>query len=350
MKKDECMIGKRPVGQQPAARWCRWVRRVIGFATAAGTLGAWLPVASLAQPAIPNYRIYTGLTRAQPRQLVLRQWLQRAKKTYWIVDPQTLETRIAALPDAAIEPLSWLTVLQRVAATPYGRAIQTEQRRDQQLQDAGLERTDTTERGFSLTIDLCPSTKPLTRSVFEELINAFGPEERPVPVTITVSGLWMRAHADDLLYLKKLAATGKLDITWVNHSYHHRYDPKRPLATNFLLEPGTDLRQEVLLNEQAMIQNGLVPAVFFRFPGLVSDKVIFDQILAMGLLPIGSDAWLAKGQSPVAGSLVLIHANGNEPLGIADFTRLVRAHAAGLRNKHWLLYELPASVARDETP
>jgi len=34
------------------------------------------------------------------------------------------------------------------------------------------------------------------------------------------------------------------------------------------------------------------------------------------LIPIGSAAWLAKGETPRAGSLILVHANGNEPEGI----------------------------------
>jgi hypothetical protein len=294
---------------------------------------------------LTNYRVVFGLTNQPSPQIVLRQWQQKGQTRSLMVDPRTLETTVASLPASASRPLSWEAVAQWFANTPYVRALLTERQRDGSLQDAGLERADTTERGFSLTIDLCPSTKPLTRSVFEQLINAFGPEEKPIPVTITITGLWMADHAADLAYLKRLVSRGDLAITWVNHSYHHRFDPRRPLPVNFLLEPNTDLNQEVLLNEQAMLQNGLTPSIFFRFPGLVSDKKVFDQVLALGLLPIGSDAWLAKNQEPKQGSFVLIHANGNEPLGIADFVKLIRQRSTAIKNKTWLLYELPTSVA-----
>ncbi|GAB3997384.1 palindromic element RPE3 domain-containing protein [Spirosoma daeguense] len=297
---------------------------------------------------LTDYQVFYGVTKRSPQQVLMRQWKQSDKSYYLLLNPQTLETKIMTLAPADITPLAWPDVFRSVANTPYGRAMKTEQQRSGSLQDAGLERADTTERGFSLTIDLCPSTKPLTRTVFDDLIKAFEPDEKPIPVTITVSGLWMNSHQDDLNYLKNLVRRGDLDITWVNHSYHHRFDPRRPLPVNFMLEPGTNLSDEVLLNEQTMIHNGLLPSIFFRFPGLVSDKAVFNQVLAFGLLPIGSDAWLAKNQSPKSGSFVLIHANGNEPLGITDFIRLIQTHDTSIRNKTWLLYELPTSVAHSE--
>jgi len=36
--------------------------------------------------------------------------------------------------------------------------------------------------------------------------------------------------------------------------------------------------------------------VFFRCPGLVSDRSIIERLLSYGLIAVGSDAWLAKGQ------------------------------------------------------
>lgn len=307
---------------------------------------SWANAPAFAQ--LTAYRVFFGTTTRQPQQVVLRQWRQAGQTRYLTLNPQTLETAIATLPANQVKALPWSAVLQAVGQTPYGRALRLEQQRDAHLQDAGIERTDTTERGFSLTIDLCPSTKPLTRSVFEQLTGAFEPEEKPIPVTITITGLWMENHAQDLAYLKTLVNRGELAITWVNHSFHHRYNPQLPLPINFMLEAATNINDEVLLNEQAMLKNGLKPSIFFRFHGLVSDKGVFDRILAFGLLPIGSDAWLAKNQQPRQGSLVLIHANGNEPVGIADFITLIQKKSSFIRNKTWLLYDLPESVASEK--
>jgi hypothetical protein len=67
-------------------------------------------------------------------------------------------------------------------------------------------------------------------------------------------------------------------------------------------------------------------------------------ITEYGLIPIGSDAWLAKGQPVHAGSIVLIHGNGNEPIGIEDFLRLLQTEKSSVMNKEWLLYDLRESV------
>jgi hypothetical protein len=96
-----------------------------------------------------------------------------------------------------------------------------------------------------------------------------------------------------------------------------------------------------------MLQNGLRPSTFFRFPGLVSDQQVVDSVLNYGIIPIGSDAWLAKGQKAYSGSIVLIHGNGNEPMGVKDFIRLLQNEKASVLNKQWLLYDLRESVAEE---
>ena len=42
------------------------------------------------------------------------------------------------------------------------------------------------------------------------------------------------------------------------------------------------------------------------------------------LVTLGADAWLAKGQQPERGSIVLVHPNGNEPKGLALFSQDLR--------------------------
>ena len=293
-----------------------------------------------AQTRLPDYQVFFGKT--PQGWLSLRRWQEEGAWNYFILNPATLKT--SWYSDIDIQPLGPLAWRLAIAGTPYGLALATERLRDSRLQDAGLQRADTNRRGFSLTVDLCPSTKPLVRSFFTDLVAAFDKAELPVPVTISLTGLWMEKHKEDLLWLRQMNTKRQLAITWVNHTYHHRFNPKAPLTHNFILMPGTDLRSEVLLQEQAMIAVRIRPSVLFRFPGLVSDKSVFDSVLAMGLLPIGSDAWLAKGQKPVNGSLVLVHANGNEPQGLADFLALIKQRDPAIRKRKYLLYDLEDSI------
>ncbi len=142
---------------------------------------------------------------------------------------------------------------------------------------------------------------------------------------------------------------GELAPTWVDHSFHHRSSPTLPIQENFLLEPGTDLGSEVLQTERAMLAAGITPSVFFRFPGLVSRPEVFAKVVALGLVPVGSDAWLAKNEWPRDGSIVLVHANGNEPLGVRRFLQLLRDQKEAIQSKSWQLLDLWESVAASET-
>lgn len=153
----------------------------------------------------------------------------------------------------------------------------------------------------------------------------------------------MQQHPEDLEWLKYLSKSGKWNIIWINHSYNH-FMNNEPLTENFLLSKGTDLNTEILQNEQLMIEKGITPSVFFRFPGLVSDKAILEKVLHYGLIPIGADAWLAKGQRPVNGSIVLIHGNGNEESGVKDWINLLKYNIRNIQLGHWILYDLNQSL------
>jgi hypothetical protein len=94
-----------------------------------------------------------------------------------------------------------------------------------------------------------------------------------------------------------------------------------------------------------MLAAGFTPSVFFRFPGLVSSPDVFERIIALGLIPLGSDAWLGKNQWPQEGSIVLVHANGNEPLGVHRFLQLLREEREQVHARSWELSDLRESVA-----
>ncbi|WP_158798216.1 polysaccharide deacetylase [Pedobacter sp. L105] len=299
-----------------------------------------------AQEVVKNYSIYTGVAKVQGKELLLLRKMEKSGQlTYLAVDPQTLSTQLLPASVAvAVKQMNWVATQTYFQNTPYFRALSAAGKQSLALQDAGITRGYPKEKGITLTIDLCPSHKPLDRIIFTSLIAEFKKIEQPVPVAISITGRWMLTHTDDLNWLKELVAKKEIDITWTDHTFNHHFSLTAPLKTNFLLEPGTDLNFEILGTELAMLQHGLLPSVFFRFPGLVSDQRVVDKVLSYGIIPIGSDAWLAKGQQAAPGSIVLIHGNGNEEIGVNDFIKLLKSKSADIMGKQWMMYDLSESV------
>ncbi len=296
---------------------------------------------------IDNYQKYLAIAVPEPARrasIVLRKFTDSGTVKYLMVDPGNLATSIARGDAATVTPDSWENILKRFQDTPYIKAINESYKNADRIQDAGITHFSSIERGAALTVDLCPSKRPLDRVLFAKLIDEFGKEEKPVPVALSVTGVWINSHENDMKWLIGLAAKKYIAITWVNHSYNHKTRRGIPLRQNFLLEKGTDLNGEVLRTEIKMIQEGVVPSPFFRFPGLVSDREIFRKIIEFGLIPLGSDAWLGKNQWPKNGSIILLHGNGNEPVGIIRFFKLLADEQPDIRKKRWLLYDLRESV------
>lgn len=297
---------------------------------------------------IENYRVMYGVATHAPRELmILRAFDDHDRHYLLLVNPQTLETRTDLASFYQVREMSITQARTFFKNTPYVRALLKAESASKSIQDAGIETGVPKEKGISLTADLCPSHKPLARNLFTQMIADFKTVEQPVPIALSITGVWMRQHPADLAWLKSLEAQHQIIITWINHSYTHRVSATAPLKENFLLEPGTDISYEVLETEKAMLRNGLVPSAFFRFPGLVSDQQLVFRITDFGLIPVGTDAWLAKGEQAQNGSIVLIHGNGNEPIGVQDFLKLLHDNAQKIAKKQWLLYDLPGTVDED---
>jgi hypothetical protein len=173
--------------------------------------------------------------------------------------------------------------------------------------------------GSFVTGDLCPSRRPLDRDFLERLAQT----GFRVPVALSVSGLWLVHHAEDFRWLRRQNDSGALDITWVNHSYHHPFDPWLPTERDFLLRPGLDRQAEILEMEKLLLAQGATPSVFFRLPGLIGDRGLLDLLRADHLVTLGTDGWLVFSPPLRPGAILLVHPNGNERAGLSDFARLL---------------------------
>ncbi|MEO5581372.1 MAG: polysaccharide deacetylase [Saprospiraceae bacterium] len=283
-----------------------------------------------------------------PDELAIRSFLKETNQMYLIVQADSLYTHEELATNYISKPTDWNYLRSYWSSKPYIKALRETLQNDSRLQNAGLVHLRDPEPGISLTVDLCPSKLSLDKRIFNVLCQSVTPYCLTVPVALSISGQWLLTHKNDLAWLKSLVDQKELDITWINHTMHHHWNPNLPLSENFLLEKSTDLIAEVLGNEELLLEHGLLPSCFFRFPGLVSDKSIIDQIADWGLISIGSDAWLAKGQNPKAsGSIVLIHANGHDVIGINAFLRLLQHEKEKLKTGQWRLIDLREELQKE---
>lgn len=296
---------------------------------------------------LKRYKVsYALATKADEKWLAIRSFICEGKKYMLLVEPQTLITRIDRADNYVVSNLAFGNVQAIFNQSAYGRVMNVAQQNGKFLQNAGIDHAIPKEKGIALTVDLCPSHKGLDRIIFQDLIKEFKKIETPVPLAISVSGKWMLKHEEDLNWLKNMMIKNEIDITWINHSYTHEVN-QLPLKENFMLSEKTNMDTEILENEKLMLKYGLTPSIFFRFPGLVSDQQLVAKLETYGLVPIGSDAWLAKGQKPNAGSIVLIHGNGNEEIGVNDFIQLLQSKQVDVKNKQWLLFDLRKGLSNE---
>lgn len=259
---------------------------------------------------------YQSCVFSNRRVFKIRSFLLLGRLSTIIVDPDSMLTEIIDL-----QCLDQCVNLgpQEVANSRYGRWLNHSNRGPYPTQNDGI--TSSPSRGgeVALTIDMCPSSKGISRNVFRALQTVSQSENRPIPVGVAMTSRWIQRHPQLMEELKKSQRERQLQITWINHSSNHRYSRRVKVSENFLRLPGTDLREEVLGNERALIEAGVTPSIYFRFPGLVSSQSLVERITDFGLLILGTDAWLAKGEKPHSGSIILIHGNRNEPVGEERF-------------------------------
>ncbi len=233
---------------------------------------------------------------------------RRAGKNYILsLDPYSFDTKITGAkesPEASGQE-----------DTPFIKALNRFTSPEEGLQNMGI-KTGGTTRGVFLTVDMCPSKKGFDKDLFESTLSLPQFKDSPAPIAIAVSGLWIEKHRDDLEWILSKEKSGRLNVTWINHTYSHPYAGKGKLEGDFMLKKGVDFVQEVLKGEILMIESGITPSPFFRFPGLVSNSDLLQKLKALSLIPVGASAWLAKGGEPEGGSIILVHGNGNEEDGI----------------------------------
>lgn len=304
------------------------------FFICVAALGLMLPCLSVASAAeITGYHpTYIPGYDSDGRLVVATRMFARNQiATLLVVDAQTLATRVIAADALALRrPVEqpgtgrYMNAAD-IAQSAYGAARRIGQTRPVALQNAGLIHAQHAVQGYFLTVDLCPSSRLFEAQFFQALVDRSRKRGAPVEVAICLSGLWAITHPEELSWLIAQQQRKLLHITWVNHSLSHLYFHDVPLEENFLLGPYIHVAHEMLATEEILLAHDEVPSIFFRYPGLVANDAVMQTLTHLGLVPLGADAWLAKGEVPTEGSVILVHGNANEPAGIQAVMPIITA-------------------------
>lgn len=264
----------------------------------------WLPLSAIEH--IKQYEIFTKQYQENETLFLVSRRFELAGATFYLTtNTQTLQTKVLSLDASKLMPLD-----ERFSKTPFAK----------QLFDAtalhgkggATHGTTQNDKAIYLTMDLCPSTKQGYESAFIEKLTK---QNGKTPIAIALSSAWKEHHKKEF---EALVKNPLLEITWVNHTHTHFYDPKLPERQNFMLHQKTDVKAEILGLEKTLLEEGITPSVFFRFPGLIADEKLMRELReTYFLIPLGANAWIAKNEPIKKGSIILIHGNKNEPQGIA---------------------------------
>lgn len=263
----------------------------------------------------------------------IRQFQLNGKKTQLVVEPNSLKTSLMKSSCLVCSVKdnkknyndNYSQLIKKSISPPYP------------LKNDGLV-SGVLDEAIALTIDMCPSSRGISKKVYDKLIEISEIENKEFPIAIAMTKSWMDSHPNLFKWLKTEVFENHFDIVWVNHSSTHPYKKNQPSERNFLLSPEVNFYEEVIKTEIALIKAGVTPSVFFRFPGLVSSRKQIEILGQWGILPLGADAWLAKGDNVQDGSIILIHGNRNEVKGEQLLFNYIEQKST---NINWVsLYEL----------
>lgn len=255
---------------------------------------------------------------------VIRTLTMQQKRAALVVDATT---KLTSLVDRdALDAGSAATELD---TTPYAQSLAELARSGKALRSLDAEHASVAAEEFTLTIDMCQSRKPWEKRLFDWAVALSDKLHKPVPLGIAMTGGWAKNHGAELDQILAWQKAGKIDVTWINHSSTHPLHCLNDACSkaNFLTDPSVDFDEEVLGLERSLLARGIVPAVLFRFPGLVHDARRLTQLSRLSLMPLDADGWIAKGEPIHHRAVVLVHGNGNEAVGITRFLE----QAAGTR-------------------
>ena len=263
----------------------------------------WLPLSAVEH--IEHYDLFVKQYQENDTLFLISRRFELSSVTFYLTtNTQTLQTKVLSLDASKFMPLD-----EHFYQTPFAK--QLSQATALYAKGGATQGVTQNDKAIYLTMDLCPSQKKGYESEFIERLTK---QNGKTPIAIALSSAWKDHHEKEF---ESLVNNPLLEITWVNHTHTHFYDRNFPDRENFMLHANTNVKAEILGVEKKLLEEGITPSVFFRFPGLIADEKLMRELReTYFLIPLAANAWIAKNEPIKMGSIILIHGNKNEPQGI----------------------------------
>jgi hypothetical protein len=249
------------------------------------------------------------------RKLLIRRRVAVDSQTYLLVTDCGPELQSYLVAEQELEDTSKSSSLDGTAWAKY-----LDWFRAQAADERGLRFGDRAKlrENVSVSVDLCWSLRPFEADFFQSLPQLARQRGHAVHAAVFVSGRWLEQHPTEMEALIDLEQQPGVELVWGLHSWAH------PKSGGFMNDFSPEqVREDTLRLERSLLQWGIVPTVYYRFPGLIHDRQRLEAVLRLDLFPIDCESWIALvgGSHPYAnpvtdGSIILVHGNGNEPKGI----------------------------------
>jgi peptidoglycan/xylan/chitin deacetylase (PgdA/CDA1 family) len=155
-----------------------------------------------------------------------------------------------------------------------------------------------------LTSDLCPCVGKYSSNFYRELERIGRERGIRIPLIVFFSGNWVLKKMTFLEEIKKY------DISFIAGNHTIRHVRKKNMRTDLL-------ESEILGAEKIMLEAGLLPSYFFRFPGLVHGKQDIETIARLNIIALDANVWM--GMRTRNWGFLLVHSNGVVPSEVRKF-------------------------------
>lgn len=134
--------------------------------------------------------------------IAIRSYLNNEKSYFVLVDPNSFKTEIA-LQELVILPTNKIekaNLLKKLSKTPYIKVLNKYSSAPYIQQNYGATSSMYKVKGQFLTIDMCPSSKSFEEDFFKKLVELSIKLNKPIPIAICVSGLWISIQKNSYGY------------------------------------------------------------------------------------------------------------------------------------------------------